>query len=596
AGSDSARAAAAARLHTALANARRLSDAGVLLVAGTDAPYPGDFYGEGLHRELELLVEAGLTPLQAIAAATRNAALLLGQADRWGTIESGKRADLLVVSGDPSRRISDSRNIALVMQQGRVVDRVSLRATPAMDPGYHTSGSVAASSQTPARPAASPPIAFAHVTVIDVERGERLPDRTVLVDSGRIVRVEPATTARVPAGVQVVDGTGKYLIPGLWDMHTHLSREADLTLLVASGVTGTRVMWGTPAVLSWRPRIARGELLGPTIVTAGRILEGPPPPGLADVIPTAGRALITTAGEAVSEVRAQKAAGYDVIKVYNNLPREAYDAIVAEARRQGMPVAGHVPFTVGLRGVFAAGQLSVEHLRGYAELLVPKDAPQQPGADLRSRTLAWRFADTARIAALARETREARVWNTPTLATRIYHSPQDVVDRYLASPEASYMSPSARGRLQDRTRIPWLRNYTAEDFRLAGEGNLRQDHLLRALRAAGAGLLAGTDIGPWGPSLHLELQYLVAAGLSPLDALRAATVNPARFLNAADTLGTIRPGARADLVLLDADPLTDIRSTSKISAVVVGGQLLDRARLGELLETVKAATGSASTP
>ncbi|MGH6953397.1 MAG: amidohydrolase family protein, partial [Alphaproteobacteria bacterium] len=484
---------AEARLRVALANARRLSEAGVLLVAGTDAPYPGAFYGEGLHRELELLVEAGLTPVEAIGAATRNAAALVHELAEWGTLDPGKRADLLIVAGDPSRDIRATRNIEFVFQNGRAIDRASRRANPATDPGYHTSGSVAAAQVSP------PAVAITHVTVIDIERGGHLPDRTVVLEGGRIAAVEAAASARVPAGAHVVDGRGKYLMPGLWDMHTHPRSEADLTQLLANGVTGTRVMWGDPATLAWKARIARGELRGPAIVTAGTILEGPPPPGLADVIATEGRALVSTAAEAIAEVRAQKLAGYDFIKVYNNLSRRAYDAIVAEARRQGMPVAGHVPFEVGLRGALAAGQASVEHLRGYEALLVPKDASQQPGADLRSRTLAWRFADAALVASLAHDTRDAGVWNTPTLSTRIYTSPPEVVRRLLGEAEAATL-------LRARPGIPWLSNFTAADFRFASDGHERQDQLVRALRDAGAGLLAGTDIGPWGPSLHRELQ------------------------------------------------------------------------------------------
>ena len=434
-----------------------------------------------------------------------------------------------------------------------------------------------------ARPAEAQPsdrqqtIAITHVTVIDVERGQPLRDRTVVVRDGRIALVDPAATARVPAGARVVNGLGKYLLPGLWDMHVHPGPEKDLATLVAHGVTGVRVMWGDSSVLLRRQRIVRGELVGPTLVTAGRIIEGIPPPESAGVVDTAGRAIVRSAAEAEREVRAQKAAGYDFIKVYNNVPRDAYDAIMAEARRQGMPVAGHVPFAVGLRGVMAAGQASVEHLRGYPELLVPLEAPQQPGVDLRSRTLAWRFADTTRVAALARDPWESGVWNTPTLGVRIFTSPSDTVRRYLDSAAAERF-------IQGRTRIPWLSNFTADDFRLAEEGNSRQNSLLRALRDAGAGLLAGTDIGPWGPSLHRELRFLVAAGLTPAEALRAATISPARFLGAADTLGTVAVGRRGDLVLLDADPLLDIRNTLRIVAVLVGGQFFDRGRLDQLLK------------
>lgn len=136
--------------------------------------------------------------------------------------------------------------------------------------------------------------------------------------------------------------------------------------------------------------------------------------------------------------------------------------------------------------------------------------------------------------------------------------------------------------MRDRSRTPWLRNFTAADFALASEGHAPQDRLLVALRDAGAGLLAGTDIGPWGPSLHLERRYLVEAGLTPLDALRAATLNPARFFGATDTLGTAGVGKRADLVLLDGDPLADIRNTAKIAAVIVAGMVLDRPRLDEM--------------
>lgn len=571
------RAATERRLIGAMANVKRLSDSGVLLVAGTDAPYPGDFYGEGLHRELELLVEAGLTPLKAIATATKNAALLLEQSRDWGTIEPGRRADLVVVAGDPSTRISDTRRIVALVQGGRVIDRAQLAASATRDPGYLTSGSVAASPSVPAtplRPQMAPlarPVAITDVTVVDVASGQALPARTVVTQGARIVSVSSAAQVILPPGALVIDGRGRFLIPGLWDMHSHAGREADLALYVANGVTGARIMGGDTALLGFRKRIANGTIAGPALYVAGPILEGPPPKELASVIATSDKRLLSTAGEAVAEVRAEKAAGYDFVKVYNNLSLPVYEALVAEARRLGMPVAGHVPFAVGLRRVLAARQASIEHMRGYVELLVPSDAPQQPGIDLRSRALAWRYADTARVAGLARETRDAGSWNVVTLGTRIYESPQSVVDRYLASPDSVYMSGWARAAFHDRKRIAWLSNYSADDFQHAVEGHARQDMLVRVLRDAGAGILAGTDIAPWGLSLHYELEYLVAAGLTPLEALRAATSGPAQFLQAADTLGAVAPGYRADLVLLDANPLTSISNTRRIRAVVVGG-------------------------
>jgi len=424
-----------------------------------------------------------------------------------------------------------------------------------------------------------PEIAITRVTVIDVERGERLPNRTVLLRGDRIVAVEQAAKARVPKGTRVVDGAGKYLIPGLWDMHTHLAREANLTMLVACGVTGARVMQGMPRILEFKQRIARGELIGPTLVTAGPIVEGPPPPGR-ETFGLYTKTIVTTAEEGARAVREQKAAGYDFIKVYDLLSREAYEAVVAEAKRQGLPVAGHVPYDVGLGAVLAAGQKSIEHLTGYPEMLLPKDAPQQ--ARQGDRMTVWNLTNPSQMSALARETRAARVWNTPTLMTRLIQESPEAVERYLASPQAAYLSPSQRDSTRNRR---WLSKWTAEDFRLAAERRAKQDRMIRALRDAGAGLLAGTDKVPFGPTLHYELQYLVAAGLTPAEALRAATLNPARFLGKMDSTGTVQAGRRADLVLLDADPLADIGNTWRISAVVVGGQLLDRAKLDQMVKT-----------
>jgi imidazolonepropionase-like amidohydrolase len=431
-------------------------------------------------------------------------------------------------------------------------------------------------------------LALTHVAVVDVESGRLLPEQTVVIAGNRIQAVGPSASTRIPAGAQVVESRGKYLIPGLWDMHAHPWQEADLALFVANGVTGARVMFGNPRHLGWREEIRRGERLGPNLYVAGPIIEGPPPPELASVIPTEGKVLVRTGEEAAAAVKAQKAAGYDFVKVYNNLSRSAYEGLVAEARAQHLPVAGHVPFEPGLAGVLRAGQASIEHLRGYVERLVPPDAPQRAGADLRSRTLAWRYADPAKMRALAEATRDGRVWNTPTLAVRIFVLPEAEVKKYLARPGADYLAPSIA--LRDRRKIGWLSNFTDEDFRLAGEGHAMEDALIRALRDAGAGLLAGTDVAPWGFSLHRELELLVNAGLTPSQALAAATCNPARFLGASESLGRVRPAARADLVVLDANPLEDIRHTQKINAVVLNGRYLSRQALDRLLAQARPAT------
>jgi imidazolonepropionase-like amidohydrolase len=432
-------------------------------------------------------------------------------------------------------------------------------------------------------------IVIRHATVIDVASGQRVRDRDVTVADGRIASVTKARSGDAASGATVVDGRGKFLIPGLWDMHSHAAAE-ELPLMIAAGVTGTRIMDGRHGEpLQWRAEALRGERVAPRIVTAGPVLEGPPPAGLASVIETEGTTVLTSPDSAAAEVRREKAAGFDFVKVYNNLSRPVYDAIVAEARRERMPVAGHVPFAVGIRGVLAARQLSVEHLRGYVEALVPRDAPQQPGADLRSRDLAWRFADPARMREIVQATIDAGTWNTPTLVWTTYDLPAEERLRFLQRPESLYMPASERDTYRDPRRMVFYSNFSDEDFRLAAEGIRRQEALVRALRDAGAGILAGTDVPPAGFALHWELERLVGAGLTPLEALRAATISPARFLHATDSLGTIERGKVADLVLLDADPLDDIGNVARVRAVVAAGRLFDRAALDALLAEVRRA-------
>ena len=282
--------------------------------------------------------------------------------------------------------------------------------------------------------------------------------------------------------------------------------------------------------------------------------------------------------------REQHAAGYDFIKVYNNVPAAAYRGIVAEARTLGIRVAGHVPFEVGLDGALTAGQASIEHLRGYIWHLTPDDAPAQPGPDLRSRTLAWAHGDPSRIPALAERTREAGAWNVPTLSVRMIHKPDRLVEAYLATEEASYMTDATRRFYTERMSIPWMSNFMPDDFEAALDGFAVADSLIRALVAAGAPVMAGTDTPPLGFALHRELEELVAAGLTPYEALRSATVNPARFLERGEGAGMVMEGSPADLVLLEGNPLEAIGNTRLIAGVVRRGEWLDRATLDAMLQ------------
>jgi hypothetical protein len=369
-------------------------------------------------------------------------------------------------------------------------------------------------------------------------------------------------------------------------MHTHPIEPEALSMLVANGVGGTRIMWGLPRHLEWRARIELGELQGPRLLIAGPIVEGAPPAQAVNV-DTEGRRLVETFAESVAEVRRQKAAGFDYIKVYNNVPLDAYQGLVAEADRLRMPVVGHVPFAAGIDGALAARQKSIEHLRGYIEKLAPADAPIQPGIDMRSRTLAWEYADLSRVPELVRTTRNAGAWQCPTLGTSIYTAPSSAIERYLATPEAEYLDPQTREAFRNRGRVKWLSNFTEDDFERATRANKNQAALLRAMHEEGVPLLAGTDSSSFGFALHRELEALVEVGLSPAQALQTATINAARFAGIDKEVGRVATGYAADLILLDANPLQDIRNTSRINAVILRGQLLDRAALDAMLAKVK---------
>ncbi len=444
-----------------------------------------------------------------------------------------------------------------------------------------------AAAAAPLSPAAAEVVILRNATIVDVESGTLKPGQTIRVRDGWIERVGGGPGDTPAADAKIVDLTGKFVIPGLWDMHLHPDGESDMGQMIANGVTGGRIMWGRPEHLAWRARIELGELVGPRLLISGPIIEGHPPPAMASVISTEGRRLLDTREQAVAEVRAQKAAGFDDLKVYNNLPAEAYAGLIDEGKRLGMPVVGHVPFEVGVERALAAGQKSIEHLRGYGNVLVPAGAPIQPGADYRSRTLAWAYADLKRLPPLVDASRAAGVFEVPTLSTRIYTAPTADVERYLATPAAANMSARERANLKDRSRIKWLSNFSEEDWTRASEGHENQDAVLRALLRAGVPILAGTDLGPWGFTLHFELERLVNAGLTPREALAAATLTAANYAGMTSEAGKVAAGYQADLVVLDANPLQDIRNTTRISSVMTRGKLLDRARLDAMLAAIR---------
>lgn len=418
---------------------------------------------------------------------------------------------------------------------------------------------------------------FVHATVVPMDAERVLADHSVVVHGDRIEALGPSDALAVPEGARVVDAGGRWLMPGLTDMHVHSWAESEQTLFLAHGVTSVRNMFGSELHLAWRAEIAAGARLGPTFVTAGPIVDGDPP-----VWP--GSRVVASAEDGRAAVLEQVAAGYDFIKVYNRVPAEAYAAIVATAKERGIPVDGHVPDAVGLDGVLAAGQRTIEHCAGY-ELPLCADGAGIDGSSFASRLSAWEHVDDGKLATLVERTRQAGVFNCPTLVVMQKWMSKDESLEELKRPVMRYV-----GR---QTLMSWgfMASRSAPLAPVARAGHAGRLRFVQALHEGGAGLLLGTDAGnPWvvaGASLHEELALLVQAGLSPYQALRAGTSEAARCLGRAHEFGTIAPGLRADLLLLSADPLADVGNAARIDGVMARGRWLPadelRTRLAALV-------------
>ena len=446
-------------------------------------------------------------------------------------------------------------------------------------------------------------IAITHVTVIDVAGGPSRTDATVVIRGNRIASVGTADSV-APADARIVDGRGKFLIPGLWDMHVHAAwpnmAAAVAELFVANGVTGVRDMWGDQSVIrDWRARVDERDGKHPRLVAAGNLLDGPEP-----VWPNSIR--VGSAEDARKIVRSLQHDGADFIKVYSHLPRDEYLAIADESRKLGIPFAGHVTIAITAGDASDAGQRSIEHLTGVAlacSALEPVIV-EQAAAMIASRGWAAASAfergagaiidstyDATRCQALAERFVRNETWQVPTLTVRynITHLDDPALEN---DPRLRYVPRFVRQRWYDRAET--IDRGTARAAAQQAQYQ-REVSIVGQLFRAGVPIMAGTDeLNPYclpGFSLHDELARLVDAGLTPLAALQSATLNPAKFLHATDSLGTIAAGKVADLVLLDADPLADIHNVSRIVAVVANGRLIDAAERERLLNDASGASG-----
>jgi imidazolonepropionase-like amidohydrolase len=410
----------------------------------------------------------------------------------------------------------------------------------------------------------APSLVIADVNIVDVARGQIIPNSTVRIDDGRITSVAQGSAS--PADARVVDGRGKFLIPGLWDMHAHTdgAGKSSLQLQVANGITGIRDMGSDlELILRLRDATASGSLLGPRIVAAGPILDDAPGDW-------PFRMRVRNAEEGKAAVQQLKRRSVDLIKVHNNTPRAAFFAIATEARRLQLPVAGHVPFNVTPQEAIDAGLTNIEHL-SEGRLWVPCSGGNRYEPE----------ACRAFIEMLARR----RIWQTPTLVASELMT--------IGTPSSSIGSDQL-AYADKRLRALWVGNQSLvqnpEALRILAARRQASNAMTGDMAKAGVPILAGCDLLIAGFCLHDELAAFVGdAGMTPLTALRTATLNPARYLGLESSHGTVSQGKVADLVLLDDNPLTDIANVRRIRAVVVRGRLLDRPELDKVLAAVKIA-------
>lgn len=422
--------------------------------------------------------------------------------------------------------------------------------------------------------------AFTNVNVIPMDSERVIADQTVIVRDGRITAVGPAASTAVPAGATTIDGTGRFLMPGLAEMHGHIPganasmAEDVLFMYVAAGATTVRGMQGHPSQLELRERVLAGNIVGPRLDLAA-------PPLAGDI----------DAAAAEQRVRDAKAAGFDLLKVHEGLSADAYAAIVRTATELDMPWGGHVSVHVGVSGALAARQSTIDHIDDYLDAMQPAGSPALAATGAERTRLLPMHADESRIPELVRATREAGVAIVPTQilweVLRGARDPQTMVDR----PENRYWPTS-----QIETWTNQVTNIRAQTDAAAAAREVElRNMLLKAMSDGGVLILMGTDAPQLfsvpGFSLYRELPVMVEAGMTPYEVLRTGTVNVARFYGVEDEAGTVAVGRCADLLLLEANPLADIRAIERNAGVMVDGRWLSTDRIQARLAELAARTG-----
>jgi len=419
-------------------------------------------------------------------------------------------------------------------------------------------------------------LVFTHATVIDATGAPAKRDMSVVIVDGRIITLGKSGKVRIPKGAEVIDATGKFLIPGLWDMHIHSGGYENgkkyFPRLIANGVTGVRDM-GSPLdeILRLRREAEAGEIIGPHMIIAGPIVQGPLPFRMPLFISVNNKA------EARQAVISLKGHGVNFIKVQDALPRDLYFVIAAEAKRQRIPFAGHVPPSVSAAEASLAGQRSIEHLGGrfYGVLLGCSDREAELTSKVREIV-----SNVMKALNEKKEPDDSDIFRA-TLTKPLFESFNDRKAAALFSlflRNRTWQVPTLVAQPL-RQAINERKDLSEDDIRYGKKLLQKQFDVVKTMQRAGIKIMAGTDLPPERSRLHEELSLLVKAGLTPMEALQSATRNPAAFLGRLDSLGTIQRGKTADLVLLDANPLEDISNVQEISAVVLGGKLIPKSSL-----------------
>ncbi len=428
------------------------------------------------------------------------------------------------------------------------------------------------------QPKPAPVVAFTNVSVLPMDRETVLERQTVVVRAGEIAEMGAASEVRVPDDAVRVNGEGKFLMPTLAEMHAHIPAgtapdsvvERTLFLYAANGLGTIRGMLGDPRHLQYRERVAKGELFSPRIYTSGPSFNGTTAP---------------TAEVAVKMVEEQKAAGYDLLKIHPGVPRAVFDALDAKADELKIPFAGHVPLEVGLQRALEARYRSIDHLDGYVEALAKEPLTSQFfGLNLINQV------DESKIPSLVAATKAAGVWQVATQVLMDNLLSEDSTDAMAKWPEMKYVPAN--------TLKTWIDQKTGFTSKVSAADRrkflLLRRKIMKALFDAGVPFALGSDAPQWwnvpGFSAHHELKSLVAAGFTPFQALQTGTVNPARYFGTSTSTGAVARGLRADLLLLDANPLSDISNTTKIAGVMLNGRWMSRQEIDKRLKELETTT------